>query len=179
MSNFFVGSLSFKGSKLYSQNIWVIAESVCGLEFCIDTTFEGCTSEIGSFTEAQLSNLNGSVPSLITQRHIFEQRLSSTYSTHTVEITLDWAKFLISLRHEHIIRFYRWFGANKTPYVFDILWYLGGSSVRNLTMVKVVLPCCCPDGLSVLVSVDDVNREFWRILENQSTACIRDTEWLL
>ena len=40
---------------------------------------------------------------------------------HAAEITLDWARFLISRRHRNMIRVYRSFGAYKTPYVFEIL----------------------------------------------------------
>ena len=39
----------------------------------------------------------------------------------------------------------------------------GGASVRNFTMVEVVLPFFCPDCWSVTASVDDVDRDFRKI----------------
>ena len=40
----------------------------------------------------------------------------------------------------------------------------GGASVGTFTMVEVVLPCCCPNSRSVPASVDDVDRDFLRLL---------------
>ena len=38
-----------------------------------------------------------------------------------------------------------------------------GGIIRAFTMFKVVLPCYCPNVWIVPESVDDVDREFWRI----------------
>ena len=86
---------------------------------------EGFTCETGSFAQFWVYRLNDSVPKLITQPHIFEQRLSSTDFFSAAEITLDWDMFSISGQHRHRIRLYRLLGAYKTPYFFDILLCLG------------------------------------------------------